>query len=117
MFCSTLSNISLALLFFLHLFFANSLYADDDLKAKELTKFQKDSIYISTEVEKAQKLSYSKPDSAEIIIHKMIAYSSKENSDFGKMSGYLTLGIIKFNRQDLEQSKDYFEKALKLAKN
>ncbi|PIY11534.1 MAG: hypothetical protein COZ18_03890 [Flexibacter sp. CG_4_10_14_3_um_filter_32_15] len=115
MFCSTLSNISLALLFFLHLFFANSLYADDDLKAKELTKFQKDSIYISTEVEKAQKLSYSKPDSAEIIIHKMIAYSSKENSDFGKMSGYLTLGIIKFNRQDLEQSKDYFEKALKLA--
>ncbi|WP_338768349.1 tetratricopeptide repeat protein [Bernardetia sp. ABR2-2B] len=104
------------LLLFSSLFLFTVVYADDDLKEQKMTQFQKDSIYISTELMKAQQLAYPKPDSAELIINEVIAYSKKKNSDFGLMSGYLTLGIVKFIQEDLEKCKEYLETALELSK-
>ncbi len=100
---------------FIVLLFVQTSLADDDLKDKKLTKFQKDSTYIDTELEKAQSLTYSKPDSAEFIINTVIAYSKEEKNEIGLMRGYAMLGAVKFNQEELEKSKSYLDIALKLS--
>lgn len=87
------------------------IFAQDDVQ-----KFQRDSIYISEQVTKARQLLYPKPDSAEIITLQVIEYAEKEDSEFGFMKSYMTLGIIKFVKQDLENCKKYLDMALILAK-
>ncbi len=76
---------------------------------------QSDSLYLTQQLQKVQRLAYPHPDSAELILEEMLRFSIEKEYEWGLMVTHSTLGIVKFNQRDAESSFGHLQTALKSA--